>query len=73
MHTIRAMDFFFISCIKCHSEGQPGLAARLAHLRFFLLLLPLHEEDLTTGINMQAALVSICWLRVSSQLFQGRH
>lgn len=60
MHMIRATDFFFISRIKCHSEGQPGLAARLAHLlRSFLLLLllHLHMRHLTTGINMQAALV----------------
>lgn len=73
MHMIRAMDFFFISWIKCHSEGQPGLAARLAHLLrfFFFLLLLLHSKDLTTGINMQAALVSICCLRFPANFIRS--
>lgn len=49
MHMISTMDFFFISCVKCHSvtEGAVGAAWQITPL--------LHWRDLTIWINMRGA------------------
>lgn len=51
MHVISTMDFFFISCIKCHSVngGAAGASCQISPLLA-------HRRDLTIGINMRGAL-----------------
>lgn len=67
MHMISAMDFFFISCIKCHSVngGAVGPPARLAPSSS-----PTRRIWQLELICMELSL-SICWLRCSRQLYVG--
>lgn len=62
MHMISAMDFFFISCIKCHSVngGAAGASCQITPL-------PPHRRDLTIGINMRGAFP----LYLLAELFQA--
>lgn len=65
MHMISTLDFFFISCVKCHSVNG-GAAGAACQITPTSPPLP-HWRDLTIGINMRGAFP----LHLLAEVFQA--